>query len=343
MEDDSIQSKGGIARRESLSAEERTSIARKAAERRWGIPRATHEGTMHIGNVEIACAVIGDGQRVITQSGFMRALGRARQAKGRAYYDADVNLPAFLTAKNLKPFISADLGKTSSQIEFRTLRGVRAFGYPAELLPNVCDVFLDADEAGVLTHAQRHIAKVAQMIMRGLARVGVVALVDEATGYQYVRDRVALQEILDQYIGRELAKWAKRFPDEFYEQMFRLKGWNYDPSSSRRPMQMARMTVDLVFDRIGPGITKELKERRQEIFDATGKTGKLHQVMTPDVGHPALQHHLSGTVYLAKAFADGDYQGFHRAIDRVAPRNNRTLPLPFPESVISDSNQRGQP
>jgi hypothetical protein len=56
----------------------------------------------------------------------MKALGRARQAKGRAFYDADVNMPAFLTAKNLKPFISQELEVTSSQREFRTLRGTRA-------------------------------------------------------------------------------------------------------------------------------------------------------------------------------------------------------------------------
>jgi len=81
----------------------------------------------------------------ITQSGFMRALGRARQAKGREYYAGDVNLPAFLTAKNLKPFISKELEVTSSQVEFKPLKGAKAFGYPAELLPNVCGVFLDAE------------------------------------------------------------------------------------------------------------------------------------------------------------------------------------------------------
>ena len=66
-------------------------------------------------------AVLEGGKRLITQSGFMVALGRARQAKGRAYYDADVNMPAFLTAKNLKPFIFQELEVTSSQIEFKPL------------------------------------------------------------------------------------------------------------------------------------------------------------------------------------------------------------------------------
>ena len=85
----------------------------------------------------------------------MVAIGRARQAKGREFYNADVNLPSFLTANNLKPFIPEELYKTSAQIEFRTIRGARAFGYAAELLPRVCGVFLDAQAAGALTKSQR--------------------------------------------------------------------------------------------------------------------------------------------------------------------------------------------
>jgi len=69
----------------------------------------------------------------------MRVLGRARQEKGRAYYDGDVNLPAFLNAKSLLPFVDKDLYVTSSQIEFKPLKGSKALGYPAELLPNVCE------------------------------------------------------------------------------------------------------------------------------------------------------------------------------------------------------------
>ncbi len=124
--ENTIQSQGGKARADKLSKTDRSAIAKAAAEARWGagkaIPLATHEGTLTIGTMEIPCAVLEDGTRVLTQSGVMVALGRARQAKGREYYDADVNLPAFLTAKNLKAFIPQELTVTSSQIEFLALR-----------------------------------------------------------------------------------------------------------------------------------------------------------------------------------------------------------------------------
>jgi len=104
---------------------------------------ASHEGDIKLGDITIQCAVLKDGRRVLTQSDFMIALGRSRQAKGRAYYTGDVNLPAFLTAQNLKPFIDSDLHVTSSQIEFRPLKGARAFGYSAELLPKVFHCVFD--------------------------------------------------------------------------------------------------------------------------------------------------------------------------------------------------------
>lgn len=103
--------------------------------------------------------MLENGVRVLTQSDMMRALGRSRQAKGRGFYDADVNLPAFLTAKNLKPFIHNELYVTSSQIEFRLPSGQKAFGYRAEMLPQVCEVYLKARDSKSLTRNQEHIAR----------------------------------------------------------------------------------------------------------------------------------------------------------------------------------------
>lgn len=125
--------KGGKARNEILPPERRSEIARQGGRARWAeLPFATHDGPLHLGEAVIQSAVLNDKRRVLTQSDVMRALGRARQAKGRSYYDGDVNLPVFLTAKNLKPFIPNELYVTSSQIEFRRKGGGKAFGYPAE-------------------------------------------------------------------------------------------------------------------------------------------------------------------------------------------------------------------
>ena len=288
------------------------------------IPQATHEGILHIGDAAIPCAVLEDGRRLLTQSGFMKALGRARQAKGRQYYDADVNMPAFLTAKNLKPFIPNNLAVTSTQVEFLRVKGGRAYGYPAEILPKVCDVFLDADEADALTHSQKHIVATAKILMRGLAHVGIVALVDEATGYQEVRDRLALQAILDAYLRKELAAWAKRFPDEFYQQMFRLKSWQWHGMSVNRPSVVGKYTNDLVYERLAPGILEELQERNPK--DEKGqRLAKHHQWLTEDVGHPALAQHLHAVIGFMRA--SSTWESFYRMMQRAFPKKGHTIEM----------------
>ena len=326
------KAKGGVARAKALSAEERAAIARKGARARWNkeLPRATHEGTLKLGMVEIPCAVLEDGRRLLTQSGVMLALGRARQAKGRAYYDADVNLPAFLTAKNLKPFISKDLEVTSSQIEFVTPKGTKAFGYAAEMLPRVCDVYLQAREGLALDKRQEHIAVQAEILVRALAQVGIVALVDEATGYQGVRPQDALQKYLEMIIRKELAAWAKRFPDEFYENIYKLKGWPWPGMGKNRFSVVGKYTRDLVYERLGPGVLKELEVKTPKDDDGKRKS-KMHQWLTDDIGHPMLAQHLHSLIMFQRlALASGyGWNRFVKTVDAVLPKKGSTLELPL--------------
>lgn len=330
------KAKGGFARADALSPDERKKIARKAAHARWknsDLPKATHEGMLSFGDIQVPCAVLADGRRVLTQSGLMQALGRARQAKGRQYYDSDVNLPAFLTAKNLKPFISKELEVTSSQIEFKTVRGVRAFGYAAELLPKVCEVFLKAQDAKQLDVRQQHIAEKAQILIRALASVGIVSLIDEATGYQDVRPQQALQAYLEMLIRKELAAWAKRFPDEFYENIYKLKGWVWPGMHKNRFSVVAHYTRDLVYERLAPGVLDEL-ERKSPKNERGHRPNKLHQWLTEDVGNPMLAQHLHSLIMFQRlAIASGfGWQRFLKMVDQVLPKKGSTLELPLTAS-----------
>ena len=326
----SIQSKGGKARAGSLNADEREQIARKAAQARWtkGLPEAMYVGEIEVGDAKLGCAVLENSERVLTQSDMMRALGRARQAKGRGFYDADVNLPAFLTAKNLKPFVSDDLHVSSSQIKFKFPSGAIAFGYRADLLPKVCEVYLKARDANALVPQQAHIAVQADILMRGLAAVGIVALVDEATGYEKVRKRNALAEILEKFIAKELQPWIKTFPDDYYEELFRLRGLNAS-DITKRPQYFGHLTNDIIYKRLAPAVLEELKKTVPK--DSLGRPKHhLHRRLTPELGHPKLREHMA-SVLTAMKLSD-DYDDFLSKLDRVHPRYNETAQLEFPES-----------
>jgi hypothetical protein len=206
------------------------------------------------------------------------------------------------------------------------LKGSRAFGYPAELLPKVCEVFIDAKEAGVLSHTQVRIAEQCKVLYRGFTVLGITALVDEATGYQEVRDKRALQAILDAFLGKELAAWAKRFPDEFYQEMFRLKNWQWRGMKVNRPSVVGKYTKDLVYERLAPELLTEL-EKRNPRDEKGNRKAKHHQWLTEDVGHPALAQHLYATIGFMRA--SSTWEQFYRMMQRAFPKKDTTMLLPM--------------
>lgn len=102
---------GGDARAKALTKAQRSEIARRAADARWerNLPVATHDGEIELaGGVKIACAVLGDGTRVLSQRGLAAAFGATTKPSSGAQ-DGGGRLPALMRASNLKPFISKEL------------------------------------------------------------------------------------------------------------------------------------------------------------------------------------------------------------------------------------------
>ena len=349
----SIQSLGGKARAARLSKEDRTAIAQRAAAARWSevdnIPRATHEGALGISDFVLQCAVLEGGVRVLSETSVMRAFGIS--PGGQAFQtaklgeDDTVRLPMFLASLNLRPFIDNELENLLTQpIMYRSPKGGRpARGLDAVLIPKVCEVWLNARDAGVLRQTQLAVASRADTLMRGLARTGIIALVDEATGYQEVRDRYALQAILDRYLSRELAAWANRFPSEFYQEIFRLRGWTWDELKKKAgkgqgPRIVGKYTNDFVYARLAPGILEEL-QARNPVTERGQRRAKHHQWLSNDVGHPALAQHLHAVIGLLRA--SESWEMFLKLLNKAFPRRMdlSDLPLFREESAI----QQAQP
>ncbi|MCK4307386.1 P63C domain-containing protein [candidate division WOR-3 bacterium] len=290
------------------------------------IAKATHEGILKIGGTTIKCAVLEDGTRVLSRIDALRAIGRKGKAKGGRFYDKEFKLPVFLTAQNLKPFITQDLKRNSTPILFKRVRGGTSIGYKANIFPEICGVFIDAKDAGAILQTQEHIVQQCKILLRGFATVGIYALVDEATGYQEIRDRLALQSILDKFLKKEFAVWAKRFPYEFYKQMFRLHGWQWRGMTVNRPSVVGKFTRDLVYERLAPGIINELEKRNPT--DTRGRRKvRHHQWLTEDIGHPALAQHLHTVIALMRASTT--WVNFHRLLERALPKKGDTLQLPL--------------
>lgn len=292
--------------------------------------RATHLGELNIGGIKIPCAVLEDGTRILSEHGVTTAMrsrsGAAKRRKRREFESGRAPLPVFLASNNLIPFISNDLLSGPLEPMVYRAKNKTAKGYQAEALPLICEVWLNAREAGVLNKQQLKKCQQAEILMRGLARVGILALVDEATGYQETRDRRALQEILSRYIAKELQPWTKQFPDEFYKEMFRLRGWQYSPFSVSRPSLVGKYTNDLVYSRLAPGVLNKLMQ-----ITPRDEKGRLrhhfHRRLTDDIGHPKLAEHLNAILALMRASIA--WGGFYRMVQASFPKFGENLPLLF--------------
>jgi hypothetical protein len=335
---------GGVARAAALSKAERKEIAQKAAQARWQkhLPTAlfgSPDRPVRIGDKELQCYVLDDDEqtRVITQADFLVALGRHRKARVRKM-DGEDQVPAILYGKGINPFISKEFLEKTRPIIFRLQSGGKANGFRAELLPEVCEIYLKARDADALPPNQKHVAVQAEIIVRGLARVGIIALVDEATGYQQVREKMALQAILDAFLRKELAAWAKRFPDEFYEHIFRLRGWPWKGRKKNPPQVVASYTKDIVYARLAPQIMEEL-ERRNPIEGGRRKSAH-HQWLTEDVGHPALAQHLHAVITLMRV--SRNWNQFKGMLNIAHPKRGDTLQLPLMADFPTDPQRASE-
>lgn len=320
MRDETVRSSpgrsaGGQARAAKLDKATRSEIAKKAAAARWTETQDAVCGSpdrpLTIGNVSVECYVLEDGTRVITQASFLQAFGRARTVRRTD------EVPPFMQGKAIRPYVSDDLLERAKPIAFRLPTFGRALGFNAELLPEVCDLFLAARQDGALPQNQQRIADQAEILVRGLARVGIIALVDEATGYQDLRTKNALAKILEAFIDKELQVYLQTFPNDFYKELFRLRGLDYEVGSVSRPRYFGTLTNDIVYKRLAPGVLEELK-RVQDKTASGNPRHKLFQRLSQNVGYPKLREHLGSVVTLMKL--SDDWDDFKHKLEIVHPK-----------------------
>ena len=259
--------------------------------------KAEYSGTLRIGDIQLKCFVTDEGGRYISGRSLTTAIGMKGRGQG---------MTRISSSKTLKPFIYKALALAIQEpVEITGKTPVPVHGYPAETLADICGALLDARKADALkTDQERRYGEFAEILVRGFARVGIVALVDEATGYERIREERALATILEKFIDKELQPWTKTFPYEFYEEIYRLKGWPGPDGHKRTPL-IGRYTNDLVYDRLAPGVLQALKKRNPTLPSGRRRTTH-HQWFTPDLGHPKLKEHLAAVMALMRASPNWD-------------------------------------
>src|SRR5437868_6093498 len=327
--------RSGTARMALMTPEQRKDLATRAALKRWSEQVFEPEawGDLPIVGHTIPCAVIvseGEVIRLVSDRALVKSFGGKRGGSHwrRVRLDSTLaNVPPILSASNLRPFISDELLEgLNMRYAYRVPTGAIAHGLRGELYPMICDVFLKARDNNALLEDQVDFAKSADILVRALAHTGIIALIDEATGYQYTRPVNALAKILEAFIAKELQPYVSTFPPAFYEQLFRLRGLDYKIDSVQRPQYFGWLTNDIVYKRLAPNVLSELK--KVTVRNEQGRpVHKYFQRLTANVGYPKLREHLGAVVAVMKL--SENYQDFIAKMDSMYPRYGQNLLLPF--------------
>lgn len=321
------RAKGGKALAAKLTDEEKKVKAMKmvaAKKARKEMPKVLHDGLLKIMDINIPCYVLDNGKRVLSQRGISEAF-TGGIGGGSVGKDGAHKIPRFLAKKSIKSFINNDLiARINSPIEFLPKAGRSAFGYDAELLPEICELILDASRVNNSTDSKEYY--VADILIRGFARIGVIALVDEATGYQKDREKDALAKILEAFVAKELQPYLKTFPAEFYENLFRIYNLPFPPEKPQfRPAFFGKITNDVVYERLAPELLPELKKNASKLEKKT----HYHRWLTSDIGHPKLREHLASITTLLKISKTPSE--FKMLVNKVHPKLGGNLEFDFSE------------
>jgi hypothetical protein len=335
------RARGGIARAEKLTPEQRSAIASEAAKSRWentpeptpDMPRVIegYSSFLNLAGTKLPCAVVEGPngiQRVLSENGITQAIlgtrsGASKRLK-KAAADDGALLPLFVAPRQLMPFITNDLLEGPLKPLDYVDGGRVIRGYDASILVAVCGIWLRARAERKLQKQQLAKAQQAEALTLALADTGVAALIDEATGYQDDRAKDALAKIFVTFLAKERQKWTLTFPLDFYKEIYRLRGWKFEPWNTKRPSVVAGWTDDFVYDRLAPGLTEELRQKNP-LAETGRRSHKHHQWFNTDNGHPKLKEHIAGVIALLRA--SEDWASFKRGLDRAYPRFGQTIPL----------------
>ena len=289
------------------------------------LPVALYSGVLPIGDVEIDCAVLEDGTRVLSERAVHRAFGSKRGGshwKRMKANEGGANLPSFLSATNLAPFIPAPLAEELAQpVRYRvSASGNVANGMRAEALHDICGVWLAARRDKKLLPSQLHLATQAEVLMEAFGKVGIAALVDEATGYQLDRKHDALRLLLNRYIDEGLQRWIHTFPDTFFAELDRLYG-NPKTSPRSRPQYYGRFINKYVYDPIEHGYVKAELDKLN-ITDEGKRRARFHQWLT-DEGRTILVRQIGRVEGVMEMCTDIEH------FKRVATRQKTITVAPY--------------
>ncbi|OZI26690.1 hypothetical protein CAL26_05045 [Bordetella genomosp. 9] len=277
------RAKGGLARAAKLSPEERSEIARRAAQKRYGL-KASHRGNFKDQfGIDVECYVIDDAKKtaVISQIGMGQAIGLS--SRGNAF-------PRFLESQAMGPYLGAEIRKKLENPLIFQWRNdgagppITIHGYEATLLIDVCQAITKAQAHKALKSHQQKIAHAAAVLLGASAKSGIDGLVYALAGYNRTKEEVI--EAYKMYVREEAREYEREFTPELYEEWYRLYGLARPVRG--RPWEFRYLTIDHIYKPLARSSGKVFELAKSTKAEHGEATDKIHQFLS-EVGVKALR------------------------------------------------------
>lgn len=242
------------------------------------IPRALWDGELEVGDELLPCYVLDDGRRVVSRTGATSYLTKVK---------AQGSLETYLRVEALRNYLADDIADQLVEFTIPEVTHKQVMGLTAETFLEICRAYVMAREDGALqTERQGEIARQASLFLAACSKVGLIALIDEATGYQYQRDEDALRVKLRLFLEEEMREWEKTFPDELWREFGRLTNW--EGSVNKRPKYWGKLVMELVYGYLDRDVAEWLKNNAP----APRKGQNYHQWLSSQYGLKKLMEHI---------------------------------------------------
>lgn len=297
------KAKGGIARAESLTKEQRSEIAKKGAAARWVSKplKATHKGNFkdYFG-VNAECYILDDQTKtpVVTKTDLAKLLGIGELAQ-----DIDRLLESPYMREHGDQELRAKMKKAFNFHYSRQCKNItNAQGYDITMIVDIGKALIDARDAGSLPDSRLASADTAQKIINASAQSGIRGLAYAVAGYEPEAQEVI--EAFKVHVQEEARAWSKVFPDELYYEWYRLYGLN-KPDKSGHPIAFRWSTERHIYKPLAKskGVVFELGKQSRD--ENGSRRDKIHQFLS-EVGDKALRHDIDKVVGMASMSETND-------------------------------------
>ncbi len=308
------KAKGGIARAKSLTKEQRSEIAKKAAAARWKskILRATHRGNfLDDFGIDAECYVLYDESKtvVVTKTGLSQLLGIGEHAR---------DLDQLLGAQYMSKYRDLELQRKMEnpykfQLTSKSKTVHQALGYDITAIVDIGRALIEAKDNDDLPQSRLKAAAAAQRLINASAKAGIKGVAYALAGY-----RPEVQAVIDEFkafVREEARQYEKEFPDELYEEWYRLYGLNRPEKG--RPIRFGQLTNMQIYTPLAKSKGKILEQIRASRDENGKQSDKLHLFLS-EIGVKALRQHIGKL--LGVAAMSETREEYEKGIEKVFGR-----------------------